>query len=166
MCTRLLSIAVILTFLAQPSLAATGVDSLANLSILPVSDVELPDTTGLVTRMLLSLTAVIVLIWGATRLLRKLSGDGNTGSGKSYIKILDRTYLAPKKAIYVINIGDRSLALGVTDSQISTLAELDNAETMAAFPSNKEGGAIPPFANLLKEVKSRFSSKGAKGETA
>ena len=163
MCTRLLRFALILTLLAQPCLAVTGVDSLAIPSALPESDVNLPDATGLVTRMLLSLAAVIVLIWGVTRLLRKLSGEGQTASAKSHVKVLDRTYLAPKKAIYVINIGTRSLALGVTDSQISTLAELDNAETLAAFPNKKEGGTIPPFASLLKEVRGKFS--GANGET-
>ena len=170
MCTRLFSFAILFSLFVQPCLAATAADSLATHAVdsltasAPAADLELAGATGLVMRMLLSLTVVIALIWGATRLLRRLSGDGASNSSKSHVRVLDRTYIAPKKAVYVINIGNRSLALGVTDSQISTLAELDNAETLAAYPGKKTGGSATPFAGLLKEVRNKFSSDQTAGE--
>lgn len=119
----------------------------------------LPDATGLVVRMVLSLGIVLMLIWGAVYVLQRLSGKNGQlgGSNASHIRVLDRTYLAPKKAVYVLQIGSRTLAVGVTDTQISPLAELDPEETRAAYPALPVRNGPPSFANLLKDMRAKFS---------
>jgi flagellar biogenesis protein FliO len=76
---------------------------------------------------------------------------------ESHIQVLDRTYLAPKKAVYVLKIGSRSLAVGVTENQITPLAELDTEETNLAYPASLPSDGTPSFANLLKGVRTRIA---------
>jgi flagellar biogenesis protein FliO len=65
--------------------------------------------------------------------------------------------VAPKKAVYVLKIGSRSLAVGVTDNHITTLAELDTEETNLAYPTSLPSNGTPSFANLLKDVRTRIA---------
>lgn len=117
-----------------------------------------PDITGMVVRMVLSLGVVLGLIWGAVYILQRVSGKNlQAKNTTSHIRVLDRTYLSPKKAIYVIQIGSRALAVGVTDQQITPLTDLDAAETQAAYPTPNAPNGLPSFANLLKDVRSKFS---------
>ncbi len=117
-----------------------------------------PDVTGMVVRMVLSLGVVLLLIWGAVYLLQHLSGKGiKQKSANSFIRVLDRTYLSPKKAIYVIQIGSRSLAVGVTDHQMTPLIELSSEEILTAYPTPIASNGMPSFANLLKDMKTKFS---------
>ena len=70
---------------------------------------------GVASKLGLGLALVILLAWGAVYLLRPSTvGQQCSGVGKT-IRIAERTYLSPKKAIYLVEIGDRTLALGVTD---------------------------------------------------
>lgn len=118
----------------------------------------LPDVSSLITRMVMSLGVVLLLIWGAVHVLQRISGRSvKPGGAQSHIRVLDRTYLAPKKAVYVVKIGSRSLAVGVTDNQITPLAELDPEETNLAYPSQLPSEGMPSFANLFKDVRTRIS---------
>lgn len=128
-------------------------------STVVVADMSaLPDVSSLITRMVLSLGVVLLLIWGAVHVLQRISGRSNKiGGTESHIRVLDRTYLAPKKAVYVLKIGSRSLAVGVTDTQITPLAELDAEETNLAYPTSLPNATTPSFANLLKDVRTRIA---------
>lgn len=124
-----------------------------------VSDaVGLPNIGSMITRMVLSLGVVLLLIWGTVHVLQRLSGrSAKPGSAHSHIRVLDRMYLAPKKAVYVLKIGSRSLAVGVTDHQITPLAELDQEETNLAYPISMPANGTPSFATLLKDVRTRIA---------
>ena len=124
---------------------------------------DIPSTYGLVARTAFSLLVVVLLIWGAVHLMRRFSG-GASSPGLSHVRVLERAYVAPKKAIYVVQIGSRSLAVGVTDTQITALLELDHEETTSAYPASLGRGGSPPFAGLLKDVRARFTSSDAPGE--
>ena len=99
----------------------------------------------------LGLCLVVVLAWGAVFLLRKSAvGQQFGGIGKT-IRIAERTYLSPKKAIYLVEIGDRTLALGVTEEQITALSEWSSGELELA-PAPERGGTFSAqFKNLLKQ---------------
>ena len=131
-----------------------------------VAPTHSPSAYGLMARMLFSLVVVIAVIWGALQLLQRISGRSAGGVGTSRVQVLERTYLAPKKAVYILRIGSRTLAVGVTDAQISPLAELDPEETLAAYPEQRAGGATPPFVHLLKDVRTRFLGGNGPGENA
>ena len=106
---------------------------------------------GVATKLGLGLGLVVLLAWGAVFLLRKSSiGQQFGGIGKT-IRIAERTYLSPKKAIYLVEIGDRTLALGVTEENISTLSEWQAGE-LELVASPAPGGAFATqFKNLLKQ---------------
>ena len=141
------------------SMAAVVPGTVAVDSTVAAADMTaLPDVSSLITRMVLSLGVVLLLIWGAVHVLQRLSGNSNKlGGAESHIRVLDRTYLAPKKAVYVLKIGSRSLAVGVTDNQITPLAELDAEETNLAYPTTLPNSGTPSFANLLKDVRTRIA---------
>ncbi len=116
----------------------------------------LPDTVGLITRMVLSLFAVIFLIWGAVQLLKRFSSGGTRSSGATHIRVLDRAYIAPKKSIYVVQIGDKALALGVSDQQMTTLTDLDLQDTLAQYADAPSTPVVQRFTDVLKTVNARF----------
>jgi len=111
---------------------------------------------SLIARMFFSLLVVIVIIWGALQLFQRISGRSSGRTKASHVQVLERTYIEPKKAVYILRIGNRTLAVGVTEAHINPLAELDLEETLAAYPEQRTTDNPSPFANLLKEVGIRF----------
>ncbi|OGG55613.1 MAG: flagellar biosynthetic protein FliO [Candidatus Handelsmanbacteria bacterium RIFCSPLOWO2_12_FULL_64_10] len=111
---------------------------------------------GLLFRVALSLAFIVLLIWGAVWVMRRFSGVGvrSTG-GDGLVDVLGRTYIAPKKAVYVLRVGDRALAVGVTESAITPLTELDLAETLSAC--SEVGQETARLSDLLGGLKSRLS---------
>lgn len=143
----------IINLFANPAMGAVA-DSTA----VAADAMVLPDVSSLITRMVLSLGVVLLVIWAAVHALQKISGRSiKPGGAQSHIRVLDRTYLAPKKAVYVVKIGSRSLAVGVTDNQITPLTELDPEETNLAYPTHMSSEGMPSFANLLKDVRTRIA---------
>ncbi len=124
-------------------------------AVLPAGD-ALPDTVGLVTRMGLSLLAVIALIWGTVQILKRFSSGSSTSGSSSRIRVLDRAYIAPKKSIYVVQIGEKALALGVSDHQMTTLTDLDLEETLAQYQSTQSTPVSQRFTDVYKAVNARF----------
>ena len=53
-------------------------------------------------------------------------GGGSIGDA---IKIIGRTHLSPKQALYMVRIGKRYVVLGATESAISMISELNEQET-------------------------------------
>jgi flagellar protein FliO/FliZ len=127
-------------------------------------DVPVPDTFGLIVKMVLSLAVVLIVIWLAVQAARRMPGRTG-GMRRSNVHVLDRTYLAPKKAICIVRIGSRYLALGVTDAQISALAELDPEDAQPPAGSGTESTVQVPFANLFRDVRSRLG-RGAREEAS
>jgi flagellar biosynthetic protein FliO len=88
----------------------------------------------------LGLALVILLAWGSVFLLRRSAFGRQFGGVGQTIRVVERFYLGPKKAIYLVEIGGRPLALGVTDAAITPLTqwqagELDLAPRPPASPS-------------------------------
>ena len=165
--TRLL---LIILFLLTPvcraggrSADSTAVSSGPHMQDVVAATAPTSGTTGLVARIAFSLVVVVALIWGAVYLMRRFSGYVPSARGKSHVRVLGRAHIAPKKAIYIVQIGSRSLAVGVTDTQMAMLAELDPEETLSAYTADSEGSAPVPFASLLKDVRTRFWGEGVAG---
>ena len=125
-------------------------------TVLPAGD-ALPDTLSMVTRMGLSVLAVIALLWGVVQILKKFSPGGVGSAGTGNIRVLDRAYIAPKKSIVVVQVGSKALALGVSDQQMTNLADLDLEETLAQYDTPRVNGtATQRFTDVLKSVNARF----------
>ena len=113
---------------------------------------------GLLFRVGLSLGFIVLLIWGAVWVMRRFSDvkPGSAGGGE-LVEILGRSYIAPKKAVYVLRVGDRALAVGVTESTITPLTDLDLADTLSACAENLSARQNMPLSDLLGGLKSRLS---------
>jgi flagellar protein FliO/FliZ len=108
----------------------------------------------LISRLGLGLFLVVLLAWVAAVLVRRSGLGQQMGASGGTVRIVDRTFLAPKKAIYLVEVGGRTLALGVTDTQISPLSEWQEGELkIEAKPVPTRGGAA--FRQILDQVRQR-----------
>jgi flagellar protein FliO/FliZ len=73
----------------------------------------------LTLRVVFSLAVVLFLMWGLARLVRHPLG----GRGAGALAVLTRQPLSRNSSVAVIRVDDRALVLGVTDTQVTLLAE-------------------------------------------
>ena len=114
-----------------------------------VSDAEMSNWE-IASKLGMGLVLVILLAWGAVYLLRKSSVGQQFGGVGQTIRIVERTYLSQKKAIYLVEIGDRTLALGVTEGQINALSEWQAGELELTVEPESTGSFATQFKKLLK----------------
>ena len=99
-------------------------------------------TGGMAFRVIGSVILVIAVLYAgmfAMKVLSRRAAGGNLK--KDAISVLQRRYIAPKKAIYVVKVGTRAMVVGVTDAQINHLADLtaDELETIKAVEPEQAG---------------------------
>ncbi|MCP5463551.1 MAG: FliO/MopB family protein [Deltaproteobacteria bacterium] len=68
---------------------------------------------------------MIVIIVGAFLVLKYVIPrlTGAQGNSNSKIQILDRQSIAPRKAVYLVQIEDKKVALAISDNHVAKLAE-------------------------------------------
>ena len=88
---------------------------------------KIPDTGtgGLIIRLFLSLVLIIGLIYLSLFLLKKSSFGLKKNRAGDLIQVLEKCYISPKKGIFIVRVGSKLLALGVTETQISFLSEIN-----------------------------------------
>jgi flagellar protein FliO/FliZ len=111
---------------------------------------ELPGGYGVaLLQTLLALAAVcilawVVLRWGARR------GFG-VGLGGGRVKVLERVALDPRRALYLVQVGEKVLLVGAGDGAApAVLTELDPSELP---PVEERRGAS--FAEVLERLRRR-----------
>ena len=98
-------------------------------------------------RVVLSLVVVLVLLWVAARALRKNQQRSMRGVE---IDVLARQPLAQRSSLAVVQVGDRALVLGVTESRVELLTEaplsslVSVAEVIEVPAIESVDGAQPP----------------------
>jgi len=129
----------------------------------PIAAEADPGIYSAVAKMLSALGVVILLAYGALYALRRMMGKRYGGGGvNSSLEVLQTTHVGPHKTISLVRVGQRSVLVGVTDQNISTLTELDVQETeeiigVATMPESKDG-----FASLLSTAADRLKIVGMK----
>jgi len=126
----------------------------------PIATAPAPSVFGTVIKMLSALVVVVLLAYGALYALRRMMGKRYGGAIRNgSLEVLQTTYVGPHKAISLVKVGRRSVLVGVTDNQISTLTELDVEETQeimgaATVCDKKESfsGILSVAANKLKTI--------------
>jgi len=77
---------------------------------------------GVIGSLALVVVAIYGTLWGIkVFLLRK----GSVRSRAGLIRIWESTHLSPNRTLHLVEVGERLLLLGATDSQVNLLAELD-----------------------------------------
>src|SRR3954447_21875070 len=91
------------------------------------------DTVALIGRVLVSLAAVLGVMWVIARRMR-----GSTKKrGTRLLEVLDRQQLSRNATVAVIRIGDQALVVGVTDNQVNVLGDTDLAAAQAVLAENE-----------------------------
>jgi flagellar protein FliO/FliZ len=83
----------------------------------------------------LKLVAVLALAYVTLWLVKRYSVGAPLGKRSSALQVIESTTLAPNRSIYLVNVEGRRLLLGVTASQITTLAAWDGAGVPQPIPT-------------------------------
>ncbi|MCJ7459056.1 MAG: flagellar biosynthetic protein FliO [candidate division Zixibacteria bacterium] len=120
---------------------------------------KIPDTgTGsLIIRLFLSLVLIIGLIYLSLFLLKKSSLGLKKNRAGDLIQVLERCYISPKKGIFIVKIGSKLLALGVTENQISLLSELDSNPESNTDLKDKVVSEKEIRATFLQKIKGKLN---------
>ncbi|MEE2657952.1 MAG: flagellar biosynthetic protein FliO [Candidatus Latescibacterota bacterium] len=102
----------------------------------------------MLAKVSVALGVVVLLAWGAAAIMRR-SSLGRSMATDGSVRILERNWLAHKKAVYLVEVGDRTLALGVTEEQITCLSTWEQGELELPTPATGESFA-EQFRSLLK----------------
>ena len=154
------------TTLEAPTATAAPTESVAAASAAPSDSIENDETLlrladsdegvdsywSLMFKLGVGLTAVIALAWGVVFLLRKSSLGQQLGGGSGCIRVRERAFLGPKKAIYLVDIGEHTLAVGVAEAQISLLGQWQPGELKLSSPPEGENSLGGQFKNVLGQL--------------
>jgi flagellar biosynthetic protein FliO len=161
----------LIVILAAAALADDPVTSTAPITPAKTDTLSASPTTGLtesvlpsITRLGLSLLAIVVIIYATVFLMKKLSGN-KIGRGRT-IQIIEQTYLAPKKSVCLLKLADRVVLVGITENNINMLTELD-CESMPADYLNKLKEQQTGFQGYLNNAAGKlFGKKNGGGSDA
>jgi flagellar protein FliO/FliZ len=78
-------------------------------------------TVMMLGRLLLSLAAVLLLMWFVARRLRGSTRRGNA----EVLDVLGRRQLSRTSSVAVVRVLDQALIIGITDTHVSLLGETD-----------------------------------------
>jgi flagellar protein FliO/FliZ len=133
-----------LTLLPAPRVA----ESVPGLVPEPVND------WGLAARVLLNLGLVVGLIYGSLYLLRRWQGGAPGARPARQLAVLETTRLAPRQAVHLLRVGERTLLIGATDQSVTLLAEMEpQAEAEAdAAPTLTPASELLPFVEALRRA--------------
>ena len=108
------------------------------------------NTFGLFFRMILVLIIIVLLIYGFVWLLRKTSGQKNKDD--PYLKEVANLTFAPGKSVRVVTLKDKAFLIGVTESNINLISEVEDKDLIDAMNLNAEekpSDKPKDFASLL-----------------
>ena len=102
-----------------------------------------------------SLILVILLVFALLFFVKKFVYKDFTGFSKKEnlsFKVLSQIALLPKKSIFLVKVFDRILVVGVTDTAINTLSEINDKGVIEDIESSLSEKNIDDtkFLNILK----------------
>lgn len=89
--------------------------------------------------LFLKLGIVLALAYASLAVLKRYTVGATRST--SMLQVLDSTTLAPNRSVYVVRVGEKRLVLGVTTTQITTLAELEPEAVVEARPAAAPGAS-------------------------
>ena len=135
---------------------------------------DAPNGIGLVpllVRTVLSLGLVVILIYGVVFVLRRMvSRQRPSGSG-ALIRVVGSAFIGPKKGVYLLEVLDRILVVGVTDTTMVLLSEITDPSVVqsVAHTDATSGDArfLVHLRSLMSPCLQRFwkANGGHQGET-
>ena len=107
-----------------------------------------------------ALVLVIICIYLAVFLLRRVMGTRNRGKGSNaLLEIIESTYVAPKKTISLVRVADKAVLIGITEGNMTVLTELDADQTAVALSGEQKVTEADPedqFDKLFERAAGRL----------
>ncbi len=100
--------------------------------------------------MLGALTGVLLLIFAAAWLLRRL--QQSQGGGRGHLRIVSVLPLSAKERVVLVQAGEEQVLMGVSGAGIQHLHTLTQPIDLGEAPSTEPSG--PPPANFAEQLKS------------
>ncbi len=126
-----------------------------------------PSLMAALVKMISALAVVIAVVYGALYALRKLMGRKYGANGRNgSLEVLETTFVGQHKSISLVRVGERSVLVGVTDQQISTLTELDADETVALTREVEQPAQNDNFSRVLSTATGKLKLFGLKKKRA
>ncbi len=126
-----------------------------------IPPVDLLDTLKLVVPLVVVIGLVVVAAWAFRRFAPRTSSMFSS----DLMKILARTYLAPRQVLYLVRVPGKVLVIGSTQQSLTPLAEItDPAEVerlLALFEKNSPKGATETFRSFISAASSPGGAKGS-----
>jgi len=117
----------------------------------------------LLLRFTVSMAVVIGAMWMAARFMRGRAGIPARRLGRSNpIEVIGRRSMTKSASVAVVRMGERVLVLGITDSQVSVLAEAQPGDVPelaigedGRTPSLGQASSGPPWKQLIDSLRER-----------
>ena len=100
------------------------------------------DGPGAAMDLVIKLGAVLALAYVSMAALKRYT-SGSVSQRGTLLEVLDSTTLGPNRSVYVVRAGQKRLVLGVTQNQITSLAELDPTDS----PPTPDREDAPPTSH-------------------
>lgn len=91
------------------------------------SDSPPGSTVVALLRLSASLAVIIAIGIASVVVFRRWTRPGGAGGSLGGVQVLGRTPLTPRHVVYLVRVGERCLAVGVSGERMTTLAEIDAA---------------------------------------
>ena len=104
----------------------------------------------MIGRLLVSLAAVLGVMWLLARRMRK----GGRAKDTRLIDVLGRQQLSRNASVAVVRVGEQALVIGVTDAQVSVLGETDlgAAQAMVAASTSAPVKRMAPPVRTTRSM--------------
>ncbi|MHC4518472.1 MAG: flagellar biosynthetic protein FliO [Planctomycetota bacterium] len=109
----------------SPPTAETQGSFLSDPNLARQSDLSL-GSGELFVKMMLSVVLVVILAVAALYLSKRVLPKVTKASGKE-IRVTETSYLGPRRALHLVEIGNQKLLIGSTNESITTLAHIGDA---------------------------------------
>ncbi len=106
-----------------------------------------------------ALLLVVAGIYGFIYLLRRMMGGKFSANRRdNLIEVLETSYIAQKKSISLVRFADRAVLIGVGDTGINVLAELNPDETAKIIANQSLEKPVSGFKGVLKDARKSLTS--------
>jgi flagellar protein FliO/FliZ len=118
-------------------------------------------TLALFARLIVSLGIVIGLMWLAARTMRRRGFGGPSRRPGVHVDIVARRTLGRNSSIAIVRAGSQGLVVGITDHQITKLADADlseiDLEAEGQWTASPQGpdGPTPSWKAMLEQLRER-----------
>ena len=93
-----------------------------------------PSTAKMIIKMVVVLALVIAALYGIMLFFKKKNNPAQ--SDDDFLRRVSTLNLSPGKSVEIVTLVDRGFILGVTDSNINLIAEIDDKEMISALNLN------------------------------